>query len=157
MASTWNIPRYLKFSFSQSCLMLSWLGCSSPTVFFFSLFHYQPVTFFISKFHILAVDSICFYKRFLVFFFLLFKYQNIHIHGSGLSFQATLSICSLPCWLVVLFYSISTLFGSFIVELNHFDKSFKQLSKAFVYTQLNIKTVLFQTIQFSISTQFKNC
>ena len=25
----------------------------------------------------------------------------------------------------------------------------------FVYTQLNIKTVLFQTIQFSTSTQFK--
>ena len=28
-------------------------------------------------------------------------------------------------------------------------------STVFVYTQLNIKTVLFQTIQFSISTQFK--
>ena len=26
---------------------------------------------------------------------------------------------------------------------------------AFVYTQLNVKTVLFQTIQFSISTQLK--
>ena len=28
------------------------------------------------------------------------------------------------------------------------------MSTVFVYTQLNIKTVLFQTIQFSISTQF---
>ena len=27
--------------------------------------------------------------------------------------------------------------------------------QSFVYTQLNVKTVLFQTIQFSISTQFK--
>ena len=26
----------------------------------------------------------------------------------------------------------------------------------FVYTQLNVKTVLFQTIQFSISTQFSS-
>ena len=30
-----------------------------------------------------------------------------------------------------------------------------QLNMSFVYTQLNVKTVLFQTIQFSIITQFK--
>ena len=28
-------------------------------------------------------------------------------------------------------------------------------TQIFVYTQLNVKTVLFQTIQFSMSTQFK--
>ena len=56
--------------------------------------------------------------------------------------------------LVVLFYGISTLFGSFNAELSHFDKSFKQFSTVF-YTQLNIKTSLFQTVQFSISTQFR--
>ena len=37
---------------------------------------------------------------------------------------------------------------------------FKRFSIAqvqfFVYTQLNVKTVLFQTIQFSISTQFSS-
>ena len=27
--------------------------------------------------------------------------------------------------------------------------------QSFIYTQLNVKTVLFQTIQFSINTQFK--
>ena len=52
-------------------------------------------------------------------------------------------------WSVVLFYSISTLFGSFNAELN-----FKRISLGFVYKQLRIKTVLFQTFQFSISMQF---
>ena len=31
-------------------------------------------------------------------------------------------------WLVVLFYGVSTLFGSFNAELSHFDKSFKQFN-----------------------------
>ena len=56
-------------------------------------------------------------------------------------------------WLVGLFYRVSILFGSFNAELN-----FKQfsISIVFVYKQLNVKTVLFQTIQFSISTQFSS-
>ena len=36
---------------------------------------------------------------------------------------------------------------------------FKQFSKgkySFVFTELNVKTVLFQTIQFNISTHFKH-
>ena len=41
---------------------------------------------------------------------------------------------------------------------SHFDKSFKQLSlvkvQFFVYTQLNVKAVVFQTIQFSIRIDF---
>ena len=31
-------------------------------------------------------------------------------------------------WFVVLFYGVSTLFGSFIARLSHFDKNFKQYS-----------------------------
>ena len=58
--------------------------------------------------------------------------------------------CSIG-WLVVLFYSISTLFGSFNIELNHFS-----ISTVFVYTELNFKTVLFQIIQFSVSTVSKS-
>ena len=61
-----------------------------------------------------------------------------------------------PRGLVVLFYGVSTLFGSFNAELSYFDKSFKQFSlvpaQFFVYTELNFKTVLFQMIQFNIST-----
>ena len=49
-------------------------------------------------------------------------------------------------WLVVLFYGVSTLFRSFNTELN-----FKQFSLASVCS-LNVKTVLFQEIQFSISS-----
>ena len=49
-------------------------------------------------------------------------------------------------------------FGTFNVKLNHFDKSFKQFSLAWVQFCLHIvkrqKTVLFQTIQFSVSTVF---
>ena len=63
-------------------------------------------------------------------------------------------------WLVVLFYGVSTLFGLFNTKLSHFDKSFKQFSLVkvhfFVYIQLHVKPVLFQTIQFSLSMQFKN-
>ena len=63
-------------------------------------------------------------------------------------------------WLLVLFYGISSLFGSFNTELSHFDKSFKQFSlvkvQFVVYMQLYVKTVLFQTVQFSISMQFKH-
>ena len=57
-------------------------------------------------------------------------------------------------WLVYLFDCISTVFGSFNVELSHFDKV--QAIQILVYTQLNIKTVLFQTIQFCIRTQFSS-
>ena len=65
--------------------------------------------------------------------------------------------------MVVLFYGVSTLFGSFNAELSQFDKGlhvsrsfFLQIcmSTFFVYTQLNVKIVLFQTIQFSIRWQF---
>ena len=52
--------------------------------------------------------------------------------------------------LVGWFYGFSTLFGLFNAELSHFDKSFTQLSLAwiqfFVYTQLNVETALFHTI-----------
>ena len=44
-------------------------------------------------------------------------------------------------------------------QLSHFDKSFKQLSLIYVsplHLQLNVKTVLFQTIQLNISTQFSS-
>ena len=62
--------------------------------------------------------------------------------------------------LIVLFHGVSNLFGLFNAKLSYFDKSFKQFSLAlvqfFVYTQLNVKTVLFQTVQLSISTQFKH-
>ena len=64
-----------------------------------------------------------------------------------------------PDLLVVLFYGVSTLFEQFNTELSHFDKHFKQfnlvLVQFFVYSQLNVKTVLFQTFQFGISTQYK--
>ena len=59
--------------------------------------------------------------------------------------------------LVVLFYGVSTLFGSFQTKLSYFDKSFIQFSVVF---RLNVKTVLFQTIQSNISTNLngsKNC
>ena len=63
-------------------------------------------------------------------------------------------------WLVVLFYGVLTLFGSFNAELSHFDKFqtiwFCISIVFFVYTQSNVKTVLFQTIQFSLSTQFSS-
>ena len=72
-------------------------------------------------------------------------------------------------WLVVLFYSISTLFGSFNADSSHFDKNFVLVLFCLVwfcgisiiisYSMPNpflyILTVLFQTIQFSISIQFK--
>ena len=47
------------------------------------------------------------------------------------------------CGVLVLFYGVSNLFGSFDAELN-----FKQFTLVFVYKQLNVKTVLFQAIQF---------
>ena len=47
-------------------------------------------------------------------------------------------------WLVVLSYSVSTPFGLLDISI------------VFVYKQLNIKTLLFQAIQFSISTQFSS-
>ena len=66
-------------------------------------------------------------------------------------------------WLVGWFYGVSTLFESFNAELCQFDKSlhvskpsYLQIYKSTIFfrTQLNVKTVLFQTIQFSISRQF---
>ena len=57
-------------------------------------------------------------------------------------------------WLVILFYGELTLFESFNVELSHFDKfqtiQFR-ISTFFVYTQLNVKTVLFQIVQFRLN------
>ena len=52
-------------------------------------------------------------------------------------------------WLIVLFYGISTLSGTFNAELRVWYKY------NFVYIQLNVKTVAVLTIQFSIRTQFK--
>ena len=49
-------------------------------------------------------------------------------------------------WLVRWFYGVSTLFGSFNAELN-----FTQFSLTEVHS-LNVKTVRFQLIQFSIYT-----
>ena len=50
--------------------------------------------------------------------------------------------------LVVLFYGVSILFGSFNAKLN-----FKQFRLVYSFClQTNVKTVLFQTIQFSMST-----
>ena len=47
-------------------------------------------------------------------------------------------------------------FGSFNAELTEDHPIFKYTQvQFFAYTQLNVKTVLLQTIQFSISTQFK--
>ena len=34
----------------------------------------------------------------------------------------------MDCRVIVLFYGVSTLFGLFNTESNHFDKSFKQFS-----------------------------
>ncbi len=64
-------------------------------------------------------------------------------------------------WLVGCFvYSLSTFIGSSNIELSHFGESFNQFSliqaQILVSKQLNVKTVPFQTIQFSISTQFKH-
>ena len=63
-------------------------------------------------------------------------------------------------WLVGWFYGLSTLFGSFNAKLSQIDKSLKQLILEFVhflvYTQLYVKTLIFQTAQFSINTQFKH-
>ena len=50
--------------------------------------------------------------------------------------------------MVVLFYSVLTLFGSFNTEFN-----FKQFSLAEVRS-LNVKTVIFKAIQFSIGTEY---
>ena len=62
-------------------------------------------------------------------------------------------------WLVGWFYGVSNLFRSFKTELSQFDKTFKQFClvqvQSFVYTQINVKTVLFQMFQLSINTQFK--
>ena len=58
-------------------------------------------------------------------------------------------------WFVVLFYGISTFFGSFNTKLSHFEK-FQTIMFSivfFIYVQLNAKTVLFETIQFYISTK----
>ena len=56
------------------------------------------------------------------------------------------------------YMAYQNLIRSFNAELSHFDKTFKQFSLAWVQFCLHInssKTVLFQTIKFSISTQFK--
>ena len=55
---------------------------------------------------------------------------------------------------------VGWLVGCFVLWcINHFDKSLKQFSLIkvlfFIYTQLHVKTVLFQTIQFNLSTEFQ--
>ena len=50
-----------------------------------------------------------------------------------------------------MFYGVSTLFELFNAALN-----FKQFSLVFVYKQLNVRTVLFQAIQFNINTQYSS-
>ena len=62
-------------------------------------------------------------------------------------------ICCFWFWLIVL--GVSRHFGSFNAKLSHFDESW--YVSRFLYFhifQLNVKTVLFQTIQFSMSTVF---
>ena len=58
-------------------------------------------------------------------------------------------------WLVVLFYGVLNLFRSFNAELNFKHIQFS-ISIVLVYKQLNVKTLLFQATQFSISTQFSS-
>ena len=57
-------------------------------------------------------------------------------------------------WLIVLFYSVSTLFGSFQrwIKLQTIQFS---INIVFVHTQLNVQTILFETDQFWISTEFQ--
>ena len=54
-----------------------------------------------------------------------------------------------------LFYRVLSLFGSLNAELNNFEKTFKQFIIVYflVYQELNVKTVLFKTLQICISIQ----
>ena len=69
------------------------------------------------------------------------------LHRRMKSFSMFLKTPGLVGWL---FYGISTLFRSFNAKLK-----FKQFSLALAHS-LNVKTILFQAIQFSISTQFSS-
>ncbi len=52
-----------------------------------------------------------------------------------------------------LFYGVSTLFESFNAELSHFKKSLYVSRSSYLQTfQLNVNTVRFQTVQFSVIT-----
>ena len=62
--------------------------------------------------------------------------------------------------ILVLFYGISTILGYLMLNPFLYIKTvlFKTIQfsiSTFFYTQLNVKRVLFKTIQFYISTQFK--
>ena len=47
-------------------------------------------------------------------------------------------------------------YESFVyTQLSDQTVQFSVNTQFFVYTQINVKTILFETIQFSISTQFK--
>ena len=74
----------------------------------------------------------------------------------GYSLELDWSLAARDSWLVGIFYAVSTFFGSFNTELSYFDKTKFSISTRFVYIQLNVKTVLFQTTRFSIYTQFKH-
>ena len=66
---------------------------------------------------------------------------------------------AVKCWLFVLFYYVLALFGLFNAELYNLRKlSNNSVWYKYIFyanTRLNVKTVLFQTIQFSIRTRFK--
>ena len=61
-------------------------------------------------------------------------------------------------WLVVLFYGATNTWCH-LKRIKSFWEKFQtiqfSINTVFVYSQLNVKTVLFQTIQYSISTHFK--
>ena len=52
-----------------------------------------------------------------------------------------------------MFYRVSIILGPFKAEL--YFKQFNLVEVVFVCKELNVKTVLFQTIQFSVSMKFK--
>ena len=85
---------------------------------------------------------------------------NIHVYNLYQYFGILFCCFFLLVWLVG-FYGVSTRFGSFNAVLNFKQFSFF-ISIVYVYKKLNVKTVqlnvkivLFQTIQFSLSKQFK--
>ena len=99
--------------------------------------------------------------------------KYIVITGSDRNISHILNCHPLVFVLVVLFYSISSLFRPFNVRLSHLDKKFRTLQfclhsvncqKQFYFKQfslayvrcLNVKTVQFHVIQFSKSTQFRS-
>ena len=91
-------------------------------------------------------------------------FTNNHLFPQLYSFkysdQIPIIYTQIVYWFVVSFYGVSTRFGSFNAELSHFDKrlyiwfSFMSHQPIVGYLMPNLWTVQFQTIQFSVSTQF---